>query len=443
MFSVLTNEALDRLHAFINTHSERRWEVDEHCRYIDVSQGLLNLFGRERSEVLGRPVYDFMTLNEADRISRIFASKPILPYSEAISHHLRPDGRTIVIESCAVPLKSEDGALKGYRGIAHEVAHLDLLHSDSAYRMKAIYDTVSVALCLLSRDGRYLSANAAYAAIHELLPDALVGRKASELLPGAGEMVRSDLLLMDAGQEVPDHEIECRGRIYLVSVSPLQNLEGQVAGITMALMDITERKRAERKLAETNQQLLHYASHDYLTGLANRRHVDETLAKEVRRAMRERRPLSLLMADADFFKRYNDHYGHLLGDQCLHMVASHLKDAMNRPSDLIGRYGGEEFIAIMPATDKVGALKIAEDVLHTISDLNMPHVESDYGIVTLSIGVATLEPTSQLLTAEANVQVLLSAADRALYEAKAAGRNTISIDSSLQKLSGGLLNRTR
>jgi len=150
-----------------------------------------------------------------------------------------------------------------------------------------------------------------------------------------------------------------------------------------------------------------------------------------------------LMADADFFKRYNDHYGHLLGDQCLHMVASHLKDAMNRPSDLIGRYGGEEFIAIMPATDKVGALKIAEDVLRTISDLNMPHVESDYGIVTLSIGVATLEPTSQLLTAEANVQVLLSAADRALYEAKAAGRNTISIDSSLQKLSGGLLNRTR
>jgi diguanylate cyclase (GGDEF)-like protein len=142
----------------------------------------------------------------------------------------------------------------------------------------------------------------------------------------------------------------------------MQNQLGQVTGITTALMDITERKQAGRALGETNRQLLHYARHDYLTGLANRRYADEVLADEVKNAMYNGHPLTVLMTGVDFFKRYNGHYGHLMGDECLCMVASKPKRVLHRHSDFAGRYGGEEFIAIMPGTDAIGATKIAMDI---------------------------------------------------------------------------------
>jgi diguanylate cyclase (GGDEF)-like protein len=150
----------------------------------------------------------------------------------------------------------------------------------------------------------------------------------------------------------------------------------------------------------------------------------------VGRALRVRHPLSLLMVDVDFFKRYNDRYGHLLGDECLRTVAAQLKSVLHRHGDLVGRYGGEEFVAILPGTDAVGALKIAESVLAATADLNTPHEESEYGRITLSIGVATLDPLSSSWHMLANAQALLYVADQALYAAKLAGRNTVYSHSS-------------
>ena len=296
-----------------------------HYRYTDLAQSLLVLLGCEHHDVLGKKVFDFMTPEEAARVSRLLHSKSGLPYSGAISHHMRPDDTAVAVESCAVPMHDDKGQLQGYYGIAHAVAHFDPMESESVYRMKAIYDTAPAALCLVGRDGRYLAANAAYASIYGLSSEALVGRKMEELQPGAGDFIRKDLKCMDAGVNVPAHEIVYRNKVYQVSVKPLLNLMGQVTGITTALMDITERKRAEQELAETNRQLEHYAMHDYLTGLANRRHVDSMLVEEVGRAVRDRHPLSLLMVDVDFFKRYNDRYGHLVGDECLRTIAAQLK----------------------------------------------------------------------------------------------------------------------
>jgi len=430
MFPVQTKEALDRLQELIRTHPEWRWQVDKNYRYTDLAQSLLYLLGRQRDDVLGKQVFHFMAPEEAARVSRLLHAKSGWPYSGAISHHLRPDGTTVAVESCAVPMHDDSGQLLGYYGIAHAVAHFDPMESESVYRMKAIYDTAPAALCLIGRDGRYLAANAAYASIYGLSSEALVGRKMEELQPGASDFIRKDLKCLDAGMDVPAHEIVHHSKVYQVSVKPLLNLMGQVTGITTALMDITERKRAEQELAETNRRLEHYAMHDYLTGLANRRHVDNVLVEEVGRALRVRHPLSLLMVDVDFFKRYNDRYGHLLGDECLRTVAAQLKSVLHRHGDLVGRYGGEEFVAILPGTDAVGALKIAESVLAATADLNTPHEESEYGRITLSIGVATLDPLSSSWHMLANARALLYVADQALYAAKLAGRNTVYSHSS-------------
>lgn len=422
MFMDMQGEALDRLQAVIDAHPQWQWEIDQGHRFTRVAQSLLDLLGHEREAVLGASVQTFMEPHEAARVARFLAAKPSA-FSCAITRHRRADGSMVAIEANAMALQDESGEPQGYRGVAHGV--MDLTHSENVYRMMAIYNTAPSALCLIGRDGRYLAANAAYAAIHGVRPDALVGHKVSELMPAAGSGLRRCLRLLDAGQDVPAQEIEHQGKSYQVLANPVRNLMGQVIGITAALTDITDRKQAEQKLADINRQLEYYANNDHLTGLPNRRNVDEVLADEVRRAMRSGHPLSVLMIDVDYFKKYNDHYGHLRGDDCLRIVAAELKKSLHRYGDVVGRYGGEEFVAILPGTDAIGALKVAGALLNAIGALNMQHAQSRYGKITLSIGVASLDSVSHVPDTARMCDTLLQTADRALYKAKLAGRNTV------------------
>jgi diguanylate cyclase (GGDEF)-like protein/PAS domain S-box-containing protein len=422
MFMDMQGETLARLQAVIHSHPQWQWRIDRRHCFTEVAEGLLQLLGRERDSVLGAPVNTFMTPVEAARVKRFLAARPPA-FSCAISRHQHVDGSTVVLEANAVALADEHGEPAGYRGVAHGV--MDLSHAENVNRMMAIYNTAPSALCLIGRDGRYLAANAAYAAIHAMQADSLVGRRVAELLPGAAHGIRRNLKLLDAGQDLPAQEIEHQGRHYQMLANPVHNLLGQVIGLTAAFTDITDRKQAEHKLAQINRQLEYYANNDHLTGLPNRRHVDDVLADEVRRAMRSEHPLSVLMIDVDFFKKYNDHYGHMRGDDCLRVVAAELRKSLHRYCDVVGRYGGEEFIAVLPGADAIGALKVSGAILHAVSALNLPHAQSRYGKVTLSIGAAHLHSVPHRQGVEEIRDLLLQTADRALYTAKLAGRNTV------------------
>ena len=194
----------------------------------------------------------------------------------------------------------------------------------------------------------------------------------------------------------------------------------------MALRDATDRKTVEIKLNEALEQMERMAATDGLTGLSNRRHFDAVAHDEWRRCEREHQPLSVLLLDADHFKLFNDRYGHLAGDACLCAIASQLAAAVRRPADLAVRYGGEEFLLLMPLTDPTGAQRVAERVRAVISDLAIAHEGNPAGIVTASIGVATAWP-KDTKTGPRTVSALLSAADTALYEAKSLGRNRVVI----------------
>ncbi len=160
---------------------------------------------------------------------------------------------------------------------------------------------------------------------------------------------------------------------------------------------------------------------DGLTGLHNRRALDERLAAELRHALRDRTPLSLVMIDVDRFKRYNDHYGHVAGDDALRQVAAALRAGMLRPMDLVTRYGGEEFACLLPGTDLAGALAVAERLHAAVAALRLPHPTSDVQPqLSISLGVAC-STQAPVLTAQA----LLACADAALYEAKAQGRDRV------------------
>lgn len=161
------------------------------------------------------------------------------------------------------------------------------------------------------------------------------------------------------------------------------------------------------------------ATQDGLTQVANRRRLDAWLDTEWRRLAREKAPLSIIMCDIDYFKRYNDTYGHQAGDACLKRIAEAIAQTARRASDLVARYGGEEFLVALPHTTIDGAERVAQEIKDTVAQLKLPHASSPTSfVVTLSMGLASAIPT-----AKESVTVLIGNADQALYEAKKGGRD--------------------
>ncbi|WP_162462940.1 sensor domain-containing diguanylate cyclase [Paenibacillus psychroresistens] len=189
------------------------------------------------------------------------------------------------------------------------------------------------------------------------------------------------------------------------------------------LREVTERKIAEQKLKEANRILRHLSTRDGLTGIGNRRYFDEMFVKDWAQCSRYSKPLSLVMMDIDYFKAYNDTYGHLGGDYCLKNVAQALTEVLKRPSDSLARYGGEEFVVILPDVHEEGALIVAERIRLAIEGLQIPHIQSKVSeFVTISLGVATISPNKSM-----DSQDLIHSADKALYTSKKAGKNRISV----------------
>ncbi|WP_218076112.1 diguanylate cyclase [Desulfuribacillus stibiiarsenatis] len=186
--------------------------------------------------------------------------------------------------------------------------------------------------------------------------------------------------------------------------------------------EIDKRKARERELEEVNKLLQELSSIDGLTGVANRRRFDEALLTELKRAVRKKTQLSVVMIDIDFFKEYNDTYGHQQGDECLKEIANVLKEVGKRPGDVVARYGGEEFIIILPDTDVLGAENIASIARQKVEEKEIPHSKSKVSsYVTISIGVATTKNHSY------TKEKILSEVDKALYHAKRNGRNRVSV----------------
>lgn len=188
--------------------------------------------------------------------------------------------------------------------------------------------------------------------------------------------------------------------------------------------DVHERKLLELKLVKANRRLEIQARTDSLTKLPNRREFKKVLSHEYMRAKRNRSPLSIVMIDIDYFKHFNDHYGHLSGDACLRLVARTLRKSLKRNTDIVTRFGGEEFAAILPDTDQKGAWIVARQIMESIESLGIKHSFSEFNRVTISQGIATYSPAHDPELADQSD--IVSAADEALYLSKNHGRNQIN-----------------
>jgi len=212
-----------------------------------------------------------------------------------------------------------------------------------------------------------------------------------------------------------------------VCISPIENAEGRITHYVAVKEDISQLKQTEEALLQANQELQRLASADGLTQIANRRRFDEYLQQEWKRQVREQLPLSLILCDIDFFKNYNDTYGHLAGDESLCRIAEAIQGAARRPADLAARYGGEEFVMVLPNTDDEGAMQIARIIQDAVSRLNIPHAGSSVSSrITMSIGVCCTIPMH-----DGTPDMLINTADQALYEVKEQSRNAILLKREL------------
>ncbi len=231
---------------------------------------------------------------------------------------------------------------------------------------------------------------------------------------------------VEQSQSGIDHEADYRaltrdGRYVWIRdvVHVLRNAAGEVEALVGFMFDISERKQTEQQLLQLQKQLEELSYQDGLTGVANRRMFDNRLQMEWSNAQRNRLPLSLILLDIDYFKQYNDHYGHVRGDDCLKSVGQALSGAAVRPRDLLARYGGEEFVLLLPETDAQAAAQVAERCRQLIRGQNIQHAHSQVApLLTISLGVGTLIPGPL-----DQPQAFLERVDRLLYKAKHQGRN--------------------
>lgn len=303
-----------------------------------------------------------------------------------------------------------------------------LRRSEGLYRLLA--DNTDDVILLLDENFKRIYVSPAVQRVYGYAPEALIGKSPLEtsvheedraLLRAAFDALRDGTESINAVYRIQRAENEWHW-IEAVYKRVRTGEPNEPMQFVAALRDISHRKAAEQALAEANRHLEKLAATDGLTGIANRHGFDRALNREWQRGLRAEQMPGLLLLDVDYFKKYNDYYGHQAGDAVLKKVAQAIQDSLRRPGDLAARYGGEEFGVILPDTDVLGCMDVAHNICTAIQMLDIEHAHGINGKLTVSIGVACLTYDVAIVTSEVH---LIECADRALYRAKHAGRDCV------------------
>ena len=314
---------------------------------------------------------------------------------------------------------------EGERTLLYSVIH-DVTEKNRALaEQRALLDNAVVGIVHL-RERRFVWTNPKFDQMFGYPPGALLGQSTRLIYNSeedADEIGREGYAALARGEHYQTERLLRRadGSTFWVYISGKLLDPGEpMGGSIWILLDISAQRAAQEALLARTEELHHLSLHDPLTGLFNRRHMEEALAREVQLARRKQRSLSAIMLDIDHFKRFNDRFGHEAGDEVLRQIGGLLAGQV-RETDIACRYGGEEFLLLLPESSLATAVERAETLRRAARELELLHQGRDLGRVTLSLGVAELP--DHALTGDA----LVGAADSALYEAKAAGRDRVAV----------------
>ena len=302
--------------------------------------------------------------------------------------------------------------------------------------LRQAFLSLPVSVCLLDREARYIAANRRYADLCDTAPDGFFGKSMLDFCPAdIVAKARQDFDLFDSGQAIPDREIIFAGRTLLVAVNPIaRDGDTSVSAIAVALTDISKQKKLETALAVANDNLFAaykeiriFAETDALTKLVNRYGLEKFFEREIRRCRRELHPIAVVIVDVDCFKSYNDRYGHIAGDKSLKAIAGAIESAVRRPGDCAARYGGDEFVVVLPNTTLAGAEHVGRTIQRAVADLAIRNGDGQFNRLTVSIGIAGLTVIPRDIPPTAIRDCLMRSADKALYAGKDAGRNGLVV----------------
>lgn len=403
---------------------------DRDSKFITVNDNMVRLFRfQTQADMFGLSDFSLMKRPLAEELyhRKQEVMRTGVPLIDSVEHI----GDSYMLAS-KVPLRDKEGRVIGLAGVTRDITERTALERElreSKNLLSHAMAGMSDGFAMFDKRGFLLFCNEQYRNAFPLSADARV----------IGANIRDILRRTVATRErldIPDDAAE--GWVAMASATLHSNKDEEIElyngdwrsiktrlaedGTAMVVVsDITAMKQAEMALRLSAEQLKSLAETDGLTGLVNRRALDEAFAREAARSARTNIPLSLLMVDIDRFKAYNDTYGHPAGDQCLRLVTNCLLQATKRSTDIVARYGGEEFVVLLPDTDEEGALVVAEQFSASLKEENVTHSRSEFGRVTASVGISCAK--GRILRAEPSL--LLSVADAALYDAKAQGRNRI------------------
>lgn len=449
-----------KLSHLIEDHDDGYYEIDLTGNFVFFNQAIVDMAGYPAAELIALNSSDLVAPENLAEVRQMF--QDILAKDTAAHYveinFVRKDGRTVFVKMTAAVVKSVELEPVGFHGFVRDITERRIHEEQQAkirqqldesnesleiavananqmaveaevanIELHQIFNTSLDGMWILDLERNVLRANDTMLDMLGLSKEEVVGRKCHDVLAGNCCDNQECTVKRIKRRKIPvrtDVEMFTRGKPtpYTLTATPFYGIEHELVGVLENFRDITERKEAESALQAANDELQRLATLDGLTDIANRRALDERLDNEWRRITREKGELALIICDVDYFKKYNDTYGHQEGDECLKSVARALEASMRRPADFVARYGGEEFAAILPNTDLEGAACVAENIRRAVMELEIEHNDSPTApVVTLSLGVASAHPAAGHLP-----EILLTTADQALYLAKESGRNRVA-----------------
>ncbi len=433
--------------------------LDRDMAVVSWNKLLADWTGIPSAQVVGTSIVDryphLGTVRYAGRILPIFDAGPPVVFSPQLHPHFIPsvriDGQQRILQTTVTPttlngciyavvsiqdvtdlMLTAQESRQLYRMALKEIEYRKRVEDElqvSSERVRSIVDTVMEAIIVINTDLVIEEFNHAAEQIFGYAAEEVIGKSILLLMPEPYHSEHGGYMnrylqtgvphIMGKGKEATG--LRKDGTLFPVQLGVNEMQLGNKRLFTGIISDITERKQAEFVLEEANRRYKSLSFTDGLTGVANRRRFDEVLDREYSRHTRSGGELALILLDIDYFKSYNDTYGHVQGDDCLRTVSQAISSCITRPADLVARYGGEEFACILPETDLRGAVTIAEKIRQTIVDCAIPHDSSKAAAhVTASLGVVVVT-----CTLDQTCEDILNQVDELLYLAKSRGRNRV------------------